>query len=213
MGQKDEQGWKRLESVITWSDMTINHFAKQIGLSRSEAIYQIQKGNNGLSRKMAELVVTAFPQINLIWLLNGRGEMFVTEADESVHVDLYEADAETQIASIDELEPTMKMVLPTTIEADLAMRYRGAAMSNTIPADSVVVLKRIEREAIVPGYEYLIVTKSITALRIVRRQTADSSEPMLRLVATMSEQFDDLFVTVDQITLVYKVVAKLIINS
>lgn len=45
--------WQRIDSVIRWANMTINYFALYIGLPRGENLYQIKKGNNGISRNLA----------------------------------------------------------------------------------------------------------------------------------------------------------------
>ena len=63
--------WQRIDSVIRWANMTINYFALYIGLPRGENLYQIKKGNNGISRNLADKIVTKFPEISLAWLLTG----------------------------------------------------------------------------------------------------------------------------------------------
>ena len=50
--------WKRIEAVIKMSRMTTNAFARHIGLARGENLYQIKRGNNGVSLDLA----TASPQ-------------------------------------------------------------------------------------------------------------------------------------------------------
>ena len=71
--------WQRIDSVIRWANMTINCFALYIGLPRGENLYQIKKGNNGISRNLAYKIVTKFPEVSLAWLLTGEGQMFVDE--------------------------------------------------------------------------------------------------------------------------------------
>ena len=44
------RSWERLESVIRWSNMTINAFGRHMGLVRSENLYQIKAGKNGIPR-------------------------------------------------------------------------------------------------------------------------------------------------------------------
>ncbi len=195
--------------------MTINHFARHIGLSRSEGLYQIKRGNNGISRKLTELVVAAFPQINDAWLISGRGEMFVCAEEQcqcASYTEFYDADVELQIQLIDSLEPATRLILPQNIEAEFAMVYRGGAMDNTIPANSVVFLKEADREAIILGTEHLVVSSKIVALRVVRRASDDLESKVLRLVASQSDKYDDIFIGMDQIDRIYKVVAKLIVN-
>ena len=38
--------WQRIEMVIQQSKLTVNAFARHIGLPRGENLYQIKKGNN-----------------------------------------------------------------------------------------------------------------------------------------------------------------------
>ncbi|MBQ1957927.1 MAG: hypothetical protein II353_03615, partial [Alistipes sp.] len=70
------RSWERLESVIRWSNMTINAFGRHIGLVRSENLYQIKAGKNGISQNLARRIVDKFPEVSLGWLLSGEGEMF-----------------------------------------------------------------------------------------------------------------------------------------
>ena len=75
---ENQNNWQRIESVVKWANMTTNYFARYIGLSRGENLYQIKRGHNGISRKLGERIVQHFPQIDLLWLLTGRGQMFVS---------------------------------------------------------------------------------------------------------------------------------------
>ena len=49
--QDEKSGWSRLKQVIDWSGMSVNRFAGAVGLQRSESLYQIKKGKNGISRR------------------------------------------------------------------------------------------------------------------------------------------------------------------
>ena len=77
-----QNNWQRIESIVKWANMSTNYFARYIGLSRGENLYQIKRGHNGISRKLAERIVQHFPQIDMLWLLTGRGQMFVEENDD-----------------------------------------------------------------------------------------------------------------------------------
>lgn len=72
---KDSELWPRIEMVIRWSGMSTNAFARHIGLPREENLYQIKKGNNGLSISVANMICEKFPEIDELWLLTGKKEM------------------------------------------------------------------------------------------------------------------------------------------
>ncbi len=193
--------------------MSTNHFARHIGLMRGENLYQIKRGNNGISRRLAEMIVSTFPEVNLIWLLTGSGEMLKERDEKSSQIDYYGVDVECDIRQIEILECTSKLMLPRSIDADFAVDYRGGAMNPSIPTNSVVLLKRVTPEMIIPGMEYLVVTHSIVALRSIRHLNSESPNGVLRLTAHQSRQYDDIFIETQQIEQLYRVVAKLIINN
>ena len=56
--------WHRLERVIKWTGLSVNSFALNIGLKRSENLYQIKRGNNGISRDLAELIAAKYPSVS-----------------------------------------------------------------------------------------------------------------------------------------------------
>ena len=65
--------WQRIEMVIQQSKMTANAFARHIGLPRGENLYQIKKGNNGISLDVATRICQHYPEIDKLWLLTGDG--------------------------------------------------------------------------------------------------------------------------------------------
>ena len=77
--QDEKSGWSRLKQVIDWSGMSVNRFAGAVGLQRSESLYQIKKGKNGISRRLASRILEHYPQINFTWLMTGKGHMLAEE--------------------------------------------------------------------------------------------------------------------------------------
>ena len=62
--REKQNNWQRIEAVIKWANMSTNYFARHIGLARGENLYQIKRGNNGISRDVAQRIVAKFPQID-----------------------------------------------------------------------------------------------------------------------------------------------------
>lgn len=186
--------------------MTINYFALYIGLPRGENLYQIKKGNNGISRNLADKIVAKFPEISLAWLLTGEGRMFVEGKQGGEQIPFYRADVESQIGQVGSAMPDAEMIVPPLSGCDLAMEYNGKAMGCSIPSGSIVFLKKIDPDGIIPGREYLAVCQKIVTLRIVRTSERDSE---WRLVAVDRERFDDIYVEKSEVEEVYLVVGKL----
>ena len=209
MEENQNPCWQRLSAVIEWADMTANYFARHIGLPRGENIYQIKRGNNGISRRLAERIVTHFPQISKMWLLTGEGEMFVEPQSVACTIPFYNFEIEEWIHRLDELTPTTEMAVPQLSDCDLAMVYHGKPMEKVFPAGSTLFLKKKTVEAIIPGREYVVITKKIVTLRNVRlAKKADE----LRLSPADHLNYDDMVVPIDQILAVYEVCGQLTIN-
>lgn len=207
--KKKLNNWERMEAVIRWANMSTNYFARYIGLARGENLYQIKRGNNGISLDVADHVVAKFPQIDKLWLLTGEGHMFA-ELDKHVPIPYYKVDPEKDITRIAELRPDDYLFLPVVGACDFAMCYGGRAMGEVTPAGTIVLLRSVEPDAIIPGGEYVIVSEKIVTLRIVR---SVDDERQIRLVAGDSERYDDIVLEKSSVRKAYKVKVKLITND
>ncbi len=207
---ENNSNWERIDAVIKWANMTTNYFARHIGLLRGENLYQIKRGNNGISMALADRIVSKYPQIDRVWLLTGEGSMFADNSTRSSGIPFYDADPEQHITHLARMTPASTICVPHVGQCDLAMRYMGRAMGDTTPAGTVVLLRKIDPEAIILGEEYIVVSRKIVTLRNVR---AAEDESRLKLVAGDRDNFDDMTVARTDITTLYKVVAKLIINA
>ncbi|WP_281670778.1 hypothetical protein [Rikenella microfusus] len=62
----------RLETVLRASGLpTLNSLAYKLGLKRGENLYQIRRGNNGISEELALRIHNAYPQFSVAWLVLG----------------------------------------------------------------------------------------------------------------------------------------------
>ena len=64
---------KRLQKVIDYYDETASSFAEKIGVQRS-SISHILSGRNKPSLDFVMKILHAYPEVELYWLLNGKGE-------------------------------------------------------------------------------------------------------------------------------------------
>lgn len=196
--------WHRLERVIKWTGLSVNSFALNIGLKRSENLYQIKRGNNGISRDLAELIATKYPSVSKGWLLTGEGSMFIdgqsSDVDSEQGVPYYGMDALTAVCSESMPDPLFRINLPMFADGDLAALNIGSAMYPDIPSGAIVILKEWSVQGVVPGEIYLIVTQYFRGIRIIR-QGQDSDQ--LLLVASNSDQFDPITLSREEITKLY----------
>ncbi|MFD0988631.1 helix-turn-helix domain-containing protein [Mariniflexile jejuense] len=64
---------KRLQKVIDYYGETASSFAEKIGVQRS-SISHILSGRNKPSLEFVLKIISSYPEVELYWLLNGKGE-------------------------------------------------------------------------------------------------------------------------------------------
>ena len=166
----------RLQCVIERANMTANAFAKHLGLPRGECLYQIKRGNYGISRRLAARIVEKYPDINELWLLTGEGDMLRGSDCGSIMVPFYDADI-SQAATLDELVAVSEIVVPHIAPCDFGMR-------NDAGHEVVLVRCLREQDDDRAEGEYLIVANGAAA--IIRGAGADDARCLGRVVGRIA---------------------------
>ena len=201
------ENWQRLEKVIKWAGMSVNAFALHIGLKRSENLYQIKKGNHGISKELANIISENYPVISKSWLLTGEGEMLKDQegAPSKRGIPFYNVD----IASVIEFrhqpqqKPLYYIDVPMFYECDFAALSTSTAMAPEIPAGAVVALKEQDSLKIFPGESYLVVTKDFSGIRTIRSYAGDPGK--IRLVPKNLMDYDEIVIDASEIKVLYLV--------
>ena len=62
--------------LLDYSKLNAKQFSEKLGMKRGQAIYDIISGKTKrISEKLANQIISEFPEINRTWLLTGEGEM------------------------------------------------------------------------------------------------------------------------------------------
>ena len=78
-----------LEEVLSYTEMTVNSLASEIGLTRAQALYDIQnEKTKSITKSMADRINQKFPELSRVWLLTGEGSMIVGNNQESAGVNV-----------------------------------------------------------------------------------------------------------------------------
>lgn len=166
----------RIQKLLDYTQLNGKNFALRIGLSHPDSIYHILRGRNGISDKMAERIIMAFPEVNRSWLLSGEGEM-VTPAQQqasprnhtpnpTIHhplpkqsVPLYDFEAVAGLVPIftNQNHPIDYISIPDLPRCDGAVYVRGDSMYPLLKAGDIVMYKQIQDYYnIIWGEMYLI---------------------------------------------------------
>ena len=201
--------WERIERVIRYSGIpSINAFARGIGLSRSETLYQIKKGNNGISRAMAERIHAHYPAFSILWLLCGdTSDQGSTASDGGrmkriAYYDVIPAGFSTNRPLPDKY---LTLSEPLCHGATMATLCRDSALHPRVVRSSILLLKDSPGE-IVYGNIYLIETAQYVLLRIVRRTRTDGR---IRLTTLQRTDYDEIVIGRADIRAMYFVCASI----
>lgn len=183
--------------------MSVNAFALHIGLPRSENLYQIKKGNHGISKVLAETIHRFYPNYSIGWLLSGEGP-----AKRLPEIDRIELGNETfrRIPIYNRLGGQAKPAYHTFLSEDLingsglAVVNRDESLFPRVPVGSLVFLKPTDH--IFSGKFYMIVTAEFTMIRKVRVIRYPDE---LRLETIDRQNYDDIVIDRQQIEHLYSV--------
>ena len=146
--------WQRLETIIKMSGMSINAFARCIGLSRGENLYQIKKGNNGISRDLAHRITNYYPQISFAWLVAGEGAMAI-DGQSTTGIPFYNCSCPDDIDRLATDDPDGYVAMPG-FEDCCAVIAHNWQSKDGIPQGAYVFLHRMEKRYVRMGQYFLI---------------------------------------------------------
>lgn len=192
------KAWERLEEVIKWTGLSTHAFAMELGLKRSENLYRVRREKNGVSRKLAETIVQRYPEVNMLWLFTGEGQMFACEK--------ITQPPKKQICVYENLnhlnDPIFSIESAMFSDCDLGVRIDSDAMSPSVPNGSFLFLKKIDNDSIIYGQMYYFLYKNVFMLRYIRKGT---DENKIILSAVNSKRYDDMSINKNDISAIHLV--------
>lgn len=99
---------KRLQKVIDFYNESASSFAEKIGVQRS-SISHILSGRNKPSLDFVLKVLSSFPEVELYWLLNGKGKFPSEENQETKIASDKNVIAEKNLHNTSEINQTSKI--------------------------------------------------------------------------------------------------------
>lgn len=197
--------WQRIEKIVKWSGASsVNAFARDIGLNRSENLYQIKRGNNGISRELSDIIATKYPALSRAWILTGEGEMLKDDAtgNKKYAIPYYNIDAVGLLTSSERIKPQYTLSLPLFEGCEFAAMYYGDAMAPEILGGAILLCRPAATHSIMPGEIYLVISSVFNGVRRIRRSTDDKR---LRLVASNTDRFDEVTIVPSAIEKLYHI--------
>lgn len=202
---KKRNNWARLMATIEWLNMTSNAFAMQIGLTRCENLYQIKRGNFGITRDLADRITTHFPEINRTWLLTGAGHMLTSQSNNGHNIPYYDYEVEQLLSKIDDTEPTGFVDMPLVTGCEIIVKSNCKAMVNAQNFSTHLFVRNVDPTEVTTEKEYVLMLPRETVWRRVKAVNGYN----ITLLAYNSEIAPDVTIDITDIVQAWQVVAKM----
>lgn len=222
--------WQRIEQIIKWAGAaSVNAFAREIGLNRGENLYQIKRGNNGISKDLAETVTAKYPAISKAWLLTGEGDMLPGKSAKlRCDIPFFKTDAVELVSMLNDnkgatvhakplkpgesdkvIDPDYYVSFPMMQGCDFAAYNLSEAMSPEISKGAILFFKKVTLDCLTPGNTYLVLSPTFKGIRVVRREPQSDR---IRLVPRNTVDFDEVILDMGQIEGLFEVKGTFVIK-
>ncbi len=154
---------ERLDAIIRYYRLNKNSFSKMIGLSDNSLISRIiNDPKRGMTLELIKRIATAFPDINLKWLILNEGEMLSKSEfpDPKLHYVKY--------YKRHDQEPADLMRINGYEDCDFAFDVYGDIMAPKYRAGDIIICKEWDPGMVQFGEAYLIIARKIPYLRYIK---------------------------------------------
>lgn len=201
--------WERIAELLAWLNMNVNRFAQQLGIARAESLYQIKRGNYGISRDLAKRIVENYPQVDHTWLLSGVGSMLHGQKPETVkRIPYHSGAAESNEFATSNKSRHGSVTLPYEHNIERVVRSMSPAMCDGATVATDLFIRQVSIEDVIQGNEYVIELNNGVIWRKVRYIAGSDS---WRLVAINKQEYEDIIIDKSQVVRAWRVVARMAI--
>lgn len=203
-------GAEIINKLLIHYQLNPKSFSEAIGLERPQAIYDIQSGKTkSISSKMADKIISAFPEINRSWLLAGEGEMLHGATEEAAPHNRIrywvDVDATAGGVTLFEDQVTDKYIdldIPEFHDCTDAVNLYGDSMLPLYKSGQIIILKEWMESFIDYGNVYLVITKKGNRMVKYLRKGSDARHV---LCVSENKDFDPFEIEKDDILRLYLV--------
>ncbi len=197
----------RVLEFIKAEEISVKRFETRASLSNGA----VSKIGDNTRRKILDKIVSAYPQLNMNWLLTGEGEMLsknepkpeISYTDGVPYYDeMFECGFNELVAPNSE-SPEYLIKMPGYEKATLWCNASGASMEPEISNGDIIAMRRIEDFSFLPyGDIYAFITSN--GMRTIKRLGRSSDPTCYRLIPT-NKEYDEQDIPKSMIQIVYRV--------
>lgn len=143
---------ERINEIVKYSGLSLPKYAESIGTKTAQAVRDLVNGKTKtLSEDMQTKILSYMPELNPVWLLTGEGEMLnqTESSTQTLTIPLIHIDSVGGIHSLNKLHSSEQYIekmipFPDARHGDVAILQSGNSMAPTIPAGSILQIRRVD---------------------------------------------------------------------
>ena len=197
---------ERIKKIIDYSGLSASKFAKAIGCANPDVLYHIQRGRNGISGDVVEKIVKFKPEINMPWILTGKGEMLKDKSP----VQIYESENAPSVRRLIPLYDDVSTIggnnnYTAKLQPDAnatewidpgdwfksathAIRHYEDSMVE-YPSGCILAMREVkDRQLVIWGRDYVIETSEF---RITKRLQRGKNEDYIKAYSSNTDVYPD----------------------
>lgn len=166
---------------LTWKEL-----AARVGIASAQTFTDIRGGRHGISLKLANRIIEAFPDIRREWLMFESGPM--TNSEMVGFINMYESTGDLSSDKSGSEVADKINVGSCFPKAEMAVRYSNGDMVE-YPSGCILVLRRVvDTNLLIPGYNYLVETEEFCVAKRVQKGSDDAH---IALYSTSTDTYPD----------------------
>lgn len=196
----------RIKEFIKHRGLSVRKFEQALGMSNG-TIHNATVNGSSISSQWMEKITEQYPELNLSWLITGKGSMLGTNSQRN-RIPYFNVDFSggfVELYNDQTQNPTSFEEMPDIPGAKMWCNIKGHSMEPTIADGNRIALLPVDLgTSFSYGSIYAIVTDD--GLRTVKRIEKSDNEGKIRLVAD-NKEFSEVEIPQSSITHLFKVVA------
>lgn len=159
---------EKIEKIRQFTGLQWKELAAKIGLASGQTFTDIRNGRHGISMKLANRIIDAFPEIRREWLIFGSGPM--THKDVAGMTALLNSAEDLGTTMTDDKCSSESINVGSCFpKAEIAVRNTSDSMVE-YPVGCILVMKRVmDMKLLIPGNNYLIVTDEFVTVKRLQK--------------------------------------------
>lgn len=159
---------EKLQEIQQMTGLQWKELAAKIGIASAQTFTDIRNGRHGISLKLANKIIEAYPEIRREWLMFESGPMTHKEAAGMIAIFNSTEDLGANMADGKGASDTINVgsLFP---KAEIAVRNTSDSMTE-YPVGCILVMKRVmDVKLLMPGNNYLIETNEFVTIKRLQK--------------------------------------------